>query len=211
MFKISAALPSSLSFSYEKVKRSDSRWLLPKLLICWVCKCGVGNLLSTGLCSNFYQRWCNCKGVTFYLECTLLPFPEPQPTLFTCQAQFIKVKTLCLSRYVFETPCICLSSSTWPALRKNIVILRLGISPLHSWPPWLSFRLTPNLKHVPRHLWLSTLCLKPHSIFIFKTLAKVCVFQSPLGWRFVKIKGTFFLKMKNPWISRKRPRCRWFI
>lgn len=32
MFKISAELPSSLSFSYEKVKRSYSRWLLPKLL-----------------------------------------------------------------------------------------------------------------------------------------------------------------------------------
>lgn len=32
MFKISAALPSSLSFSYEKVKRSYSSWLLPKLI-----------------------------------------------------------------------------------------------------------------------------------------------------------------------------------
>lgn len=32
MFKISAALPSSLSFSYEKVERSYSSELLPKFV-----------------------------------------------------------------------------------------------------------------------------------------------------------------------------------
>lgn len=53
--------------------------------------------VSTGLYSNFsftlfYQRWCNCNGVTFYLECTLLRFAEQQPILFKFQAQFIKMK-----------------------------------------------------------------------------------------------------------------------
>lgn len=32
MFKLSAALPSSLSSSYEKVKSSYNSWLLPKFI-----------------------------------------------------------------------------------------------------------------------------------------------------------------------------------
>lgn len=102
-------------------------------------------------------------------------------------------------------------SFMWLHIQKATIIGRLRIPPLNSWQSGLSFCLTPDLKHFPRQLWLSILCLKPHSIFVFQTLVKVCIFQSPLGWRFVKIKSTFFLKMKNPWISTKRPRCRWFI
>lgn len=53
--------------------------------------------VPTGLHSNFsftlfYQRWCNCNGVTFYLECTLLRFTEHEPILSKFQAQLIKMK-----------------------------------------------------------------------------------------------------------------------
>lgn len=153
------------------------------------------------------MRWCR-----FYLKCTLLQFTEHQlKNTNKHRLNLWKWNTKTFQVCIWNTTYMLIYlSCTWIHIQ-NDIICSLGISTLNEWQSWMSFCLTPNLKHFPRHFWLSILCLKPHSIFIFKTLVKVCVFQSPLGWRFVKIKSTFFLKMKNPWISRKKPRCRWFI
>lgn len=98
--------------------------------------------MSTGLCSNFYQRWCNCNGVTFYLECTLLPFTEHQPTLFKYQAQFIKVTHCafpgmylkpCASAYeVPRDPCSGKHSDSEVRNIPSALIAMLAVSPPHA-------------------------------------------------------------------------------